>query len=333
MGNISNLVFMACEKEYLQVGIEETCRAAAQPGRFPQINSYDRIRLRAADNVAALAFRRCLTAKRVPHQFSPSPGFADSTSYLPMIGGRNCILVAQMICRRSLIRRLRNQPEQIKQRMVYLPERTEWDAFGDEDLYIFAFISTLVTRSREAIKKAVNAGEPLYLFYRMPPDWSLPELWEPMETLVLKTDLSEAVTLTLHGQDGQQQYCSQQIRLAGRQRTEVSSSFFSIGGLGIDRLPKGPVGIHNPFTGETLLVGPYQWGNVWLYGIEIVFAGYIRRGDFHRHAVRPSMTEALYTNPCLVDEHLLSLPVEGLKPLTDLFQRAAAWAKRGVDGS
>ncbi|MEN8241063.1 MAG: hypothetical protein ABFS17_04000 [Chloroflexota bacterium] len=324
----SDFLIQKCEPSLVQAGIEEASRAAAQPGRFPQLNSFDRIRLRAADNLAALAFLRCLTDNRVPHQFSTSPGFSDSAGYFPVIGGRTCIPVAQLISRRSLIRSLRKQPEQIIQREVYLPERTEWDVFGEEDLYVFAFTSALVTRSREAIKQAVNAREPLHLLYRMPAEWSLPELWSPLERLVLKTDLSESVTLTLHGQDGHQQYCEQQVWLEGRKRTAVSSELFSIGALGIDRLPKGPVGIHNPASGETLLAGPYQWGNVWLYGIEIVFAGYIRRGDFHRQAVRPAISEALYANPCLADERLLSLPVEGLKSLPDLFQRAAAWAEK-----
>jgi len=325
MQNISDFLIQKCELSLVQAGIEEASRAAAQPGRFPQLNSFDRIRLRAADNLAALAFLRCLTANHVPHQFSTSPGFSDSAGYLPVIGGRNCISVAQLICRRSLIRSLKKQPEQIIHREVYLPERTEWDAFGDEDLYIFAITTALVTRSREAIKKAVNAREPLHLFYQMPSEWSLPELWSPLESLVLKTDLSESVTLTLHGQDGHQQYCAHQVRLEGRKRTAVCSEFFSIGALSIDRLPKGPVGIHNPASGETLLAAPYQWGNVWLYGIEISFAGYIRRGDFHRQAVRPAKSEALYANPCLENEHLLSLPVEELKPLPDLFKMAKTW--------
>jgi hypothetical protein len=328
MRKITNLILLDCEKTYLQAGVEEACRAAAQPGRFPQLNSFDRIRLRVADNLAALAFRRCLADHRVPHQYAASPGFADPTGYLPVIGGRNCIPVPQLICRRSLIRSLRKDPAQLLKRDLIVPERAGWQAFGQEDLYVFAFISALVTRSREAIKKAVNAGEPLKLLYRMPPEWSLPERWSPLETLVFKTDLSNAVTLTLHGQDGRQQYCSQQVKLAGRQRTEVSSKFFSIGALQVDRLPKGPIGIHNPASEETLLAAPYQWGNVWLYGIEITLAGYFRRRDFHRRAVRPSMSEALYANPCLAEEHLLSLPVEDLKPLPDLFQRAEAWAER-----
>jgi hypothetical protein len=145
---------------------------------------------------------------------------------------------------------------------------------------------------------------------------------------VLKTDISSPVTLTLHGQDGRRRYRAQQVKLAGRERTKIKSGFFSIGALQINRVPKGPIGIHNPISGETLLAAPYQWGNVWVYGIRIVFAGYIRRGDFYQQAERANQAEALVSNPCLKDESLLALPVSELKPLKGLFQKAEAWAYR-----
>jgi hypothetical protein len=324
----NDLIQFKCEKSIMQAGIEEASRAAAQPGRYPQINSFDRIRLRAADNMVELGFRRCLVRRGVPHQLSASPDFIGQHSYDVSLGGRRCIPVAQMICRRGLIRNLGQTPQQFLQRKVYLPERVAWEAYGDEDLYVFGFLTGLVTRSREAIKQAVVAGEPLHLLYRMPLEWSLPERWELLEALVLKTDLSKPVILTLHGQDGHQKYCTQQVELPGRKRIKIESEFFNVGALQINRLPKGPLGIHNPISNETLLAAPYQWGNVWVYGIRIVLAGYIRRRDFHRQAERANLAEALSANPCLENESLLALPVSELNSLPGLFQKAAAWENR-----
>lgn len=321
-----DLIRVNCERKFIQAGIAEASQAAAQPGRYPQLNSFDRIRLRAADSVAALALRRVLTERGVPHQLVPSPNFNHTGSCDPALGGRRCLPAAQLICRRSLIRQVKREPEALLARKVFLAEKVDWAGYSDEDLLIFAFISALVTRSREATKQAVVAGQPLHLLYRMPPGWSLPERWAPLEPLVLKTDQSGPLTVILHGQDGRQRYLAQQVRLQGRCRTEVSTGLFSIGALGIDRLPKGPLGLYNSATSEILLAAPYQWGNVWLYALQIVLAGYIRRGDFYRQAEPANQAEALSTNPCLKDERLLALPAAALRPLADLFQRASAWA-------
>jgi hypothetical protein len=163
-----NLFQLRCEKSIVQAGIEEASRAAAKPGRYPYLNSFDRIRLRVADSVAGLGFRRCLAQRGVPHLLVDSPHFTDAHSCDVSLGGRRCIPVAQMVCRRGQIRKLHQNPEQYLARQVYLPERVEWDAYGDEDLFVFGFLTGLVTRSREAIKQAVVAGEPLHLLYRMP---------------------------------------------------------------------------------------------------------------------------------------------------------------------
>jgi hypothetical protein len=328
MLNQADLIQLNCEQMIIQAGIAEASQAAAQPGRYPQLNSFDRIRLRAADGIAALAFRRCLAQREVPHQLIPSPNFNQTNGYDPALGGRRCLPVAQLVCRRSLIRSLNQNPGAVLGGKVFLPEQADWDAYGGEDLMVFAFISALVTRSREATKRALVAGQPLHLLYRMPPAWSLPEQWAPLEILVLKTDLSRPTTLTLHGQDGHQRYLTQQVRLEGHKRTEVSTGLFSVGALEVDHLPMGPLGLHNPTSGETLLAAPYQWGNVWLYALRIVLAGYIRRGDFYRLAERANLAEALVANPCLKDESLLSLPVSALKSLPGLFQKAEAWASQ-----
>lgn len=321
----ADLIELDCEDGLIQAGVQLACRAASQPGRFPELNSFDRIRLLAGDCIADLALRRCLSRSSIPHQTISSPGFNQAGSSDVVLGGRRCLTAAQLICSRKIIRQLRGSPQSILDRKVYLPERVVWDAYGDEDLFVFAFVLGLVTRSREAIKKALVARQPIYLFHRMPPAWSLPEVWSPMEKLVIKTDVSKLVSLSLHGQDGHQRYLSQTLEVQPHTRTEINTDLFSIGALQIDRVPSGPVGIHSPLLGETRLVAPYQWGNVWLYGIRVVLAGYIRKVDFYRQAGQANPLEALSANPCLKRESLLALPAAALKPLPGLFRKVEAW--------
>jgi hypothetical protein len=321
-----DLIQIRCEQNMIQAGLAEASQAAALPGRFPRLNSFDRLRLRAADGIASLALRRILSRDEIPHQLAPSPHFNRTGGYDAVLGGRRCLPVAQMICRRGSIRRYSQDPAALIGRTLFLPEMPDWDAYGAEDLFVFVFIFSLVTRSREAIKKALVAGQPLHLLYCMPSGWGLPECWAPLETLVLKTDLSRPVALTLHGQDGHQRYHAEQVKLEARRRIEVETELFAIGALGIDRLPLGPVGIHHPGSQMTLLVAPYQWGNVWLYASRIVLPGYIRCADFFRQAEPANLAEACAANPCLREESLLALPVSSLKSLPDLFRRAEVWA-------
>ena len=76
------------------------------------------------------------------------------------------------------------------------------------------------------------------------------------------------------------------LDLASRERTRLEKDYYTLAYLHISAPPDGRIGIHSPALGKTYLVEPGEWENIWVYGLEIVLAGYIRWGDFRRRAQR-----------------------------------------------
>jgi len=306
-------------------GVAEVQRALAYPERFPHLNGFDRMRQRVANNIVSLAFRRYLSAEKIPHRLVESVNFSQADQLDISFGGRRCVPIAQLICDRELIPEVHKSPKILLEQDIYLPEGSVAPAYRDVDIYLFIHFTGLVTRSRDDVEKAIVAKQPVSLVYQMPENWSRHPRWETLDPLVLKTDLTDRLTLDLHGQDRQRSYLKKSIHLPGRERVEIEAGFYGLGVLQAATLPLGPVGLFSQAIGETLLVAPFEWGNIWIYGMQLFITGYMTQADFYRHARRIDAGTAELANPCLQDETLLGISASALKPPQDLFIRAANW--------
>ena len=69
---------------------------------------------------------------------------------------------------------------------------------------------------------------------------------------------------------------------------------------------------------EAYVIQPTEWGNIWVYGLEIFLAGYLSYEDFGQRAVALAPNSKVFQY-----EHTrvknLSLPVSSLKPMKKLF--------------
>ena len=322
-----HLIPLAFERDVVQAGTLEVVRALAQPARYPHLDNFDRMRQRVADNMVSLAFRRYLDAEKIPYENAESVNFTQMDWFDITFGGRRCVPFAQMVCNRKLIQQVHDTPEVLLDGNVYLPEGAAMGGYRDVDIYLFIHLTGLVTRSRDDVEKAIVAGQPIYMVYQMPDVWSIPQRWERFDPLVLKTDVSETLKLELFGQDGRRGVQMVDVTLPGRQRVAVSPGLFTVGAMRANTLPSGPMGLHSQKLGDTLLVSPFQWGNIWVYALRMVLTGYITQADFFRQASRVKGQAAGQQNPCVRGENLFSLPAAALKPPQDLFVRAANWAQ------
>ncbi len=312
----------------IETGVAETMRAAAQPARFPHLQDFDDLRQRVADNIVSLAFRRYLTEQNIPHQTLESMQFTQPDTLDIGFGGRRCLPIAQMICQREVISEIHRHPTQLAQGEIILPEGTTHASYRDVDIYLFIYLTALVTRSRDDIEKAIVAGEPVYLAARLPEAWSAPAKWAPLDPLAIKTDISQPLPLTLHGQDHQRAYLKQAQTLPPRQRLATNAGFYTLGAVSTPNIPTGPLGIHSKGLDDTVLVNPYQWGNLWVYALRMYLAGYTTQAEFNRQAESVELAQTTALNPCLKDGVVQRLPVSALRPAQDLFVRAANWARQ-----
>jgi len=308
-----------------EAGVREVARALAFPARFPHLDGFDQMRQRVADNIVSLAFRRYLVRQEIPHQTVESASFTEPDQFDIAFGGRRCVLFAQLICQRELIQQVNRAPELLLQGNVYLPEGGMAAAYRDVDIYLFVYLTALVTHSRDEVDKAHLAGQPLYIAHQMPARWSMPKIWQPFGEVACKADTMENVWLELHGQDKRQAYHLQNLVLPPRQRISGSSSFFTIGAVHTDVIPSGPVGLFSPALSETYLISPHQWGNIWVYGLNLYLAGYTTQAEFNRLAQRVDAEQVAAVTPCAQSVSFMSIPQAALRPVADLFVRARNW--------
>jgi hypothetical protein len=289
---------------------------------------YDRLRRIAAGVAVELAFRRYLTDKGVPFDILGATPFSAPDRYDLAIGGRRCDVKSFLIFNKSRIQGLRRDPSRLLEAPALVPADQVTDShLAYEDLYIFAFVHALVTRTADDLSRAMAASQPHALVAPLPESWSRPGEWSSLGPLVLKCDTSRPQGLTLGGQTAQREYQTETVVLPPRRRTRVGTDYYSLVCLQAEDLPDGLVGVHSPRLGETHVVEPGKWGNIWVYGLEIVLAGYLTWGEFRRRSRRvPPGTAVLQYSRTRIEN--MAVPLSDLRPVADLVARAKGWADR-----
>jgi hypothetical protein len=188
------------------------------------------------------------------------------------------------------------------------------------DLYLFAFLLGLVTGAQSDLQKVIGSGQPHYLVHVMPEAWNRPLQWNPLGGLVLKSEAEEEITLEIGGQDEARQMRSCTLELPPRTRVQRNDGFFSLAYIHIKSSPGARIGIHSPFRKETYIIETSDWGNIWVYGMDILLAGYMAREEFSRRAnFIQAGSRVFQYNATHVKN--LAVPMSDLKPLSEFFER------------
>jgi hypothetical protein len=268
-------------------------------GRATAGLSFNAMRQQVADGIVRLALLRYFSEQGVPYSieevFSPSEGRAHL-----LIGGRRCSISTELIAQKKEIRTLAKRPERWLYRHIADRSGRVEPIYAEPDIRIFAALTALVTKGRTDLATAIAAGQPYHLVYPLPPKWSQSEPWKPLGALSFNVEKDDDIQLELGGLDGRRRFLQTTLHLKpGRQVVELPE-FHSIAYLHSVVPPIGRLRAHNPATKQTLVVQPKDWGNLWLYGLQILVLGYVPGTN----------TPSTYGE---------------LRPLGNLVQRARAW--------
>jgi hypothetical protein len=126
------------------------------------------------------------------------------------------------------------------------------------------------------------------------------------------------------GQDQGRGFMTRLVNLPAGTRVTVKDQFYSISAVHIKNMPSARLGIHSPAYKEAHVISPLEWGNIWVYGMDIYLAGFISRRDFRKRAkmVAPNSRVFQYSHTKTKN---LAVPVSRLDPLQDLFTRVHEW--------
>jgi hypothetical protein len=273
-----------------------------------------------------IAFRRYLGEHEIPFDVKGATPFTEPDRYDVSLNGRRCDIKSFLITYREQISEMRRNPQVVLNAPALVPsDQNAAEGNLDSDIYLFAFLSGLVTWSQEELQKVLEADQPHYFIHAMPDTWVRPAKWSPLGALVLKSDSEESQVIEIGGQDAGREMRSFIVEIPPRRRIQIDDGFFSVAYIHTKNLPQARIGIHSSRRDETYIVNSVDWGNIWVYGMDILLAGYLTRGEFKQRAsfLREGARVFQYEHTRTKN---LAVNVCDLKPLSELFERVKEWS-------
>lgn len=314
----SNLIHLPCTPDLIEGGIAHALRSLTYS--FDQAGNYQRLRHVVANAAVEIAFRRYLSAQDIPFEVQPAPTFSEFERYDVYLDGRRCEIQSYLISRREQIQEMQRRPDVLLNAAALVPSDAHArEGHKRDDLYIFAFMAGAVTTSQDDLKRTVASGQPHYVAYVMPQEWRKPQHWNPLGSLTLKSDSEEELLVEIHGQDSAREVIRKTVSLPPKTKVTVQEAFYSINALHVRRLPDARIGIHCQAFKESHVIAPMEWGNLWMYGTDIILAGCMGYEEFGRTAKPLPINSRTFQYEHTKVKNLY-VPVSSLKPLQDLFK-------------
>ena len=315
----SDLLRLPYTPDLTEGGIEYALRSLANTYEREGRSPYDRLRHLVANVAVELAFRRHLSQNDIPFDVKAAAPFADRERYDVFLGGRRCDVKSYFISHRGQITQIRRDPSTLMGAPALVPsDQHARDGHSYNDIYIFAFLTGLTAASQADLKKAIEAEQPHYLVHAMPEKWRKPVTWSPLGRLALKSESDEELILEVNGQDEGREMKRAVVSLPPGTKVTLDESFYSITSLHVRRVPEARVGIRCEAIKEAHVVSPLEWGNLWVYGMDVFLTGFISYEEFGQraHTVLPNSKVFQYERTRVKN---LSVPISSLKPMQRLF--------------
>lgn len=280
--------------------------------------SVPRLRQLVKDRVALLALLRWLAEGHLTYQVEGTL-LAQLGRDPVRVQGRRLYPFATLVPHRSVIRHLRRHPKQALDAEVWATvPAARWQnaAAQPEDILVFGLVLALVADTAAESRKALAQGLPLRLVFPLPAGW-LPGR-EP-QALTLKYEGPGTLPLTLHGQR-EGDLSAYTLNLTAGQRLTPPLRWLEVYALSTERLPQGRVGLSRPGARAPLVIRPDQWANLWVYGLEVWWLGYLPRRAFAQQARRlpPGSPKGLGVR---LGQAAYGVPLSALRSMDDLAAR------------
>ena len=320
MISVSDFLHIAYTHDLIEGGIAYALRSL--PYRFQRAGGspYDRIRGAVAEAAVELAFRRYLSEQDIPFEVKGTLPFTNHERHDVILDGRRCEIKSFFIRNPQQVSQTQSDPTiLLKAPALVASDQHAAEGHSPRDLYLFAFLTGQVMASRDGLQKVTEASQPYHLIHAMPETWKRPSKWNPLGKLVMKSESEETQIIEIGGQDRERIMRSCTVELPPRTRIEIQNEFFSLAYVHKKHGSPARIGIHSPVRKETYIIEASDWGNIWIYGLNILLAGYLTREEFNRHAsFIPTGSRVFQYNHTQVKN--LAVPVSELRPLSRLLR-------------
>ena len=283
--------------------------------------AYEHLRRIVAGAAVELAFRRYLSEQEIPFAVKGAMPFTDREHYDVTLAGQRCEIKSYLIDHREKIAQIKQNPQVLLNvPALVASDQNAAEGHLNSDIYLFAFLCGPVAVLPRDLKKIIESDQPYYFVHVMPDSWMRPAKWSPLGALALKSDSDENQIIEIGGQDGRREMRSLEVQLPPRTRIQTDAEFFSLAYIHSKARPHARIGIHSPSRMQTYIAGESDWGNIWVYGMDILIAGYLGREEFNRRAsfLREGAQVFPYDKTRTKN---LAVSVCDLRPLSELVER------------
>jgi hypothetical protein len=328
MISADDLTILPYTPDLTQAGMAYACNTLPVVARQSSTDIFPHLRRLVIEQAAELAFRRHLSQRNVPHHLATGGFSVGCDKAYAVIGGRNCDVYSIGIFRKGKIHLLHHKSATLLSALALVPS-AELDSAQrcESDLLIFCFVTALVTPNLSEMKRAAAAELPINLIYPLPAIWSRRSSLEDLGQLVFKSESNQPLKVTIVGQTQNHSLLTEEKTLPSLCRVTAENLFSSLTYLKLTVIPSGRLGIRSPKLGKPMIIKPYEWGNIWVYGMQIFLSGWITRGEFHRLA-RPYQPNHTGWEHDTVSNKYMAMPVSKLRSLEELFSKAINWSSR-----
>lgn len=299
-------------------GIQYALRSLAYSNEREGRSPYGRLRRLVANVAVEVAFRRYLSQNHIPFEVKASTPFTDRERFDVVLDNRRCDIKSFLISHREQILEIRKNPAVLLEAPALVPSDSHaGDGHSYNDLYLFAFMNGLVAASQADLQKAMAKNQPHYLTHVMPLAWRKPNHWTPLGALALKSESAEELIVEINGQDEAREMKRAVVSLAPGVKASLNESFYSITSLHVRRLPEARLALRVDGIHEPHIVAPYDWSNIWVYGMDIFMVGYATYEEMSQRAtlLLPNSKTFQYERTYVKN---LAMPVSRLKPMQKL---------------
>jgi len=311
-----------------EAGILSTCQWLACSSRHLGKKPYSRLRRKIGRVMVELALRRLLTERQIPFRTLEIEPFSDPPQHQLSLGGHRLHLNSYLLGNRAQIRSVQKDPAVLLQASAITPlDQFVSEAQTSKDIYLFAFLLALTARSQGDQQKLEATEKPHFYLAVLPKNWSQPGTWIPLNPIALKSEADHPVTVELGGLNEKRNFIRSQVQLQPRTRTIVTDEFYSLAYIHNLDHPNARLGIHSPriqHLSQMHIIQPADWGNVWVYVMDIWLTGWLNLDEYRRRAVVLPAGQSCFQFSRTRHKNLC-VPMTELQPLEKLFEKTRNW--------
>ena len=130
--------------------------------------------------------------------------------------------------------------------------------------------------------------------------------------------------MEIGGQNAEREFITATLELPPKKRMLVEGDFYSLAYVHAVRRPEARIGLHSPARGDAYLIHAHEWGNIWVYGMDIFLTGWLSHEEYRRKAkvLQAGMRTMQFDRTRVKN---LLVPMAELNPFRPLLAHVKKW--------